>query len=49
MYLYNIDDLQQVVETTLAQRHEALAACRQIIETHVADFLDRQSRRMSVR
>jgi glutamyl-tRNA reductase len=44
VFLYNIDDLQQVVEATLAQRREALARCQTIIDAHVADFLDRLSR-----
>lgn len=43
VFLYNIDDLQQVVETTIAQRREALAQCGRIIEAHLVDFLDRRT------
>lgn len=44
VFLYNIDDLQGVVETSLAQRREAAGQCHQIIETHVIEYLQRRSR-----
>ncbi len=44
VFLYNVDDLEAVVETNLAHRREALVECRQIIDAHVADYLERQSR-----
>jgi glutamyl-tRNA reductase len=44
VFLYNVDDLQAVVESNLAQRREAVADCRQIIEAHVTDYLERQVR-----
>jgi len=44
VFLYNVDDLQAVVESNLAQRREAVTDCRKIIDAHVSDFLERQSR-----
>jgi glutamyl-tRNA reductase len=44
VFLYNVDDLQAVVESTLAQRREAANDCRQIIAAHVVDYFERQSR-----
>jgi glutamyl-tRNA reductase len=44
VFLYNIDDLQAVVEMTLAQRREAVGHCHQIIETHVVEYLERRTR-----
>jgi len=44
VYLYNIDDLQAVTETHLAQRKEAVAKCHEIIEAAVVELADRQSR-----
>ncbi|MDB5292407.1 MAG: hemA [Phycisphaerales bacterium] len=38
VYLYNLDDLQQVVSTTQSQRMEAVAAARAIVTRHVAEF-----------
>jgi glutamyl-tRNA reductase len=40
VYLYNIDDLQQVVSNTQAQRAEAVTAARQIVERQVAEFVE---------
>lgn len=45
VYLYNIDDLQSIVETNLAQRREAIARCHDIIESNVIEFVERQARR----
>jgi glutamyl-tRNA reductase len=39
VYLYNIDDLQQVVSDTQAQRAGAVAAARKIVEDQLEDFL----------
>ena len=39
VYLYNLDDLQQVVLGTHSQRQEALAAARSIIAREVEEFL----------
>ncbi len=39
VYLYNIDDLQQVVAATVAQRATAVAAARQIVEKQVEEYL----------
>ena len=44
VYLYNIDHLQEVVETTLASRRDAIRQCHGIIEEHVIDFVESQSR-----
>lgn len=41
VFLYNIDDLQQVTEATLAQRKEAAARSREIIEAAVIAYLKR--------
>jgi glutamyl-tRNA reductase len=38
VYLYNLDDLQQVVSTTQSQRREALEAARAIIRRQVEQF-----------
>lgn len=38
VYLYNIDDLQQVVATTQLQRQGAVDAARKIIEAQVQEF-----------
>jgi glutamyl-tRNA reductase len=38
VYLYNIDDLQQVVAATQTQRSEAVAAAQQIVEQQVSEF-----------
>ncbi len=45
VYLYNIDDLQLVVETNLAQRRDAIGRCHDIIEQHVIDFIEKRSKR----
>lgn len=45
VYLYNIDDLQEVVEATLASRKGAIQQCHAIIEQSVIEFLSRQSAR----
>lgn len=39
VYLYNLDDLQQVVSQTQAQRKEVIAAARQIVNQQVEAFL----------
>jgi glutamyl-tRNA reductase len=38
VYLYNLDDLQQVVQATQAQRRETIDAARTIVETGVNEF-----------
>lgn len=45
IYLYNIDDLQLVVETNLAHRRDAIGRCHDIIEQHVIEFVEKQSKR----
>ncbi len=45
VYLYNIDDLQQVVAGTLSQRREAIDAATGIVSKHVEEFLDWQRTR----
>ena len=45
VYLYNIDDLQVVTETNVAQRREALRCCQEIIETGVMQYLEGQAGR----
>ena len=44
VYLYNLDDLQQVVMQTRLQRQDAVTAARKIVDEHVAEFAawDRQ-------
>lgn len=46
VYLYNIDDLQQTVQQTYANRSEAINAARSIVDRHVNQFVawDRQRR-----
>ncbi len=39
VYLYNIDDLQQVVSRTQAGRREAIEAARKIVATAVGEYL----------
>lgn len=39
VYLYNLDDLQQVVSQTQARRKDAIAAARAVVERHVESFL----------
>jgi glutamyl-tRNA reductase len=39
VYLYNIDDLQQVVAGTFEQRKDAIEAARRIVERHVDAFV----------
>jgi glutamyl-tRNA reductase len=39
VFLYNLDDLQQVVLTTRSQRKESVDAARGIVERHVEEFL----------
>jgi glutamyl-tRNA reductase len=38
VYLYNLDDLQQVVSNTLSQRTEAIDAARAIVRRHVDQY-----------
>ena len=38
VYLYNVDDLQQVVANTVAQRNGAIDAARAIVARHVDEF-----------
>ena len=40
VYLYDIDDLQQIAQQNLAARANEIAACRQLIEAHVERFMD---------
>ena len=45
IYLYNIDDLQGIVDATLAERQQEIAACNAIVEEELLAFLQhRQSR-----
>jgi glutamyl-tRNA reductase len=39
VYLYNIDDFQQVVAGTIEQRKEAVESARQIVERQVEEFV----------
>jgi glutamyl-tRNA reductase len=39
VYLYNIDDLQQVVAETVSQRKDAIDAARVIVDRHVEAFV----------
>lgn len=41
VFLYNIDDLQSVTESNLAQRREAIDQCQTIIEDNVIKFVER--------
>jgi glutamyl-tRNA reductase len=45
VYLYNIDDLQTMVEATLDQRKAELDRCHEILEQHLQEFLVWQTRR----
>lgn len=45
VYLYNIDDLQAVVEATLAGRQDAVKECQRIIEQSVLEYLSKQAER----
>ena len=45
VYLYNIDDLQGMVNATLADRRDEMAACNAIVEEELIDFLDQQRAR----
>ncbi len=45
VYLYNIDDLQAVVEATLENRKGAIQQCQAIIEQSVVEFLSKQAQR----
>lgn len=45
VFLYNIDDLQEVTERNLAQRREAVAAGEAIVETAVIEYAGRCLRR----
>lgn len=45
VYLFNLDDLQRVVQTTQAQRGGAVESARQIVTRHVTDFLASQRQR----
>lgn len=38
VYLYNLDDLQQVVSSTQSQRRESIDAARTIVQKHVEQF-----------
>lgn len=44
VYLYNVDDLQSVVELNLAQRRDAIHRCHEIIEANVVEFVEKQQR-----
>jgi len=45
VFLYNIDDLQTVTESTLSKRREAIRQCHQIIEAHVLECVAQASDR----
>jgi glutamyl-tRNA reductase len=45
VFLYNIDNLQSVVEASLASRRGAIQQCQTIIEEAVFDYVSRQARR----
>lgn len=45
VFLYNIDDLQIVTESTLTQRREAMSCCQEIIEANVVQYLETQGGR----
>jgi glutamyl-tRNA reductase len=45
VFLYNIDDLQSVVEATLAGRRGAIVECQRIIEEHVLEYVAKQAQR----
>jgi len=45
VFLYNIDDLQQAAESTLAQRRALVDRCERIIEAHVEQFTEWLGRR----
>jgi glutamyl-tRNA reductase len=45
VYLYNVDDLQQAVSATQAQRTVAIELARAIVSRHVDDFLSWQRQR----
>jgi glutamyl-tRNA reductase len=45
VYLYNLDDLQQVVSRTQAQRKDAIAAAQTIVASHVQEFIAWQRQR----
>ena len=45
VYLYNLDDLQQVVARTQARRTGAAEAAQRIVARHVDDFVDWNDRR----
>lgn len=40
VYLYNLDDLQQVVSSTQSQRRESIDAARAIVRRHVEQFVN---------
>ena len=39
VYLYDIDDLQQIAHQNLAAREQEIAACRELIAGHVTRFM----------
>ncbi len=45
VYLYNLDDLQQVVSKTQSGRTSAIEAAKRIIDTSVYDYIDSQRAR----
>jgi glutamyl-tRNA reductase len=45
VYLYNLDDLQQVVTQNQSQRQEAVSAARSIVDRHVEEFVVWQRQR----
>jgi glutamyl-tRNA reductase len=40
VYLYDIDDLQQIAQQNLAARANEIAACRKLIDVHVDRFME---------
>lgn len=39
VYLYDIDDLQQIAQQNVAAREREIATCREMIGHHVGNFL----------
>lgn len=48
VYLYSVDDLQEVIDENLRSRQEAAQAAEQLVELGTADFMKRQRARAAV-